>query len=67
MIKTDSENRGFSDLSKFVKRSPRWYTIIWLTVVILAFDYFLLRNVYLVIIGVLGSYLLVIIDFDRFR
>ncbi|MFG1545233.1 MAG: DUF2070 family protein [Thermoplasmataceae archaeon] len=60
MIKTDSENRGFSDLSKFVKRSPRWYTIIWLTVVILAFDYFLLRNIYLVIIGVLGSYLLVI-------
>lgn len=60
MIKSGSENKGFSDLSKFVKRSPRWYNFIWLTGLILIFDYFLLRSVYLVLVGVLGSYVLVI-------
>ncbi|MCL4341207.1 MAG: DUF2070 family protein [Candidatus Thermoplasmatota archaeon] len=60
MIKSGSENKGFSDLSKFVKRSPKWYNIIWLTAIIMAFDYFLLRSLYLVLVGILGSYLLLI-------
>ena len=60
MNKSDSERKGFSDLSKFVKKSPKWYTFPWFTLAILAIDYILFKNLYLILFGVLGSYLLAI-------
>ena len=58
--KKDHRNRAFSDLTRMVKRAPHWSNFIFFVAVILSVDYYLLRDIYLVLAGILGSYLLVI-------
>lgn len=54
------DSKAFSDLTKMVKKSPHWSVLSAITGVILLIDYFLLRNLLVVLVGILGSYLLVI-------
>lgn len=54
------DNKAFSDLTKMVKKSPHWSILSAFTGLVLFIDYLLLRNLFIVIVGILGSYLLVI-------
>ncbi len=54
------EHRRFSDLAKYVKKSPPWWAYVLPIFALLGVDYLLIRSVYVVIFGVLGSYFLVI-------
>ena len=54
------EHRKFSDLAKYVRKSPPWWVYILPILALLTVDYFLIGSIYIVIFGVLGSYLLVI-------
>ncbi|WP_393971759.1 DUF2070 family protein [Oxyplasma meridianum] len=54
------EHRKFSDLAKYVRKSPPWWAYILPILALLTVDYFLIGSLYVVIFGILGSYLLVI-------
>ncbi len=56
----EQEGKAFSDLTKMVKKSPHWSILSLYSAVILFVDYLLLRNLLVVLVGVLGSYILVI-------
>ena len=47
-------------LSGIIAPIPHWSNFIFFVAVILSVDYYLLRDIYLVLAGILGSYLLVI-------
>ena len=54
------EGRGFSDLSRFVKRSPHWSYLLLGAVIFNLINYFILKNVNIVLFGIIGSYILLI-------
>ena len=54
------EHRKFSDLAKYVRKSPPWWVYVLPILALLTVDYFLIGSLYVVIFGILGSYLLVI-------
>lgn len=56
----EQEGKAFSDLTKMVKKSPHWSMLSLYSAVILFVDYLLLRNLLVVLVGILGSYILVI-------
>ena len=56
----EQEGKAFSDLTKMVKKSPHWSILAALTAVVLFVDYLFIMSLFVVIVGVLGSYLLVI-------
>lgn len=55
----EQEGKAFSDLTKMVKKSPHWSILSVYSAVIMFIDYILLRDLTLVLIGILGSYILV--------
>lgn len=59
-MKVPGEHRKFSDLAKYVRKSPPWWVYVLPLLGLLAVDYFLIGSIYVVILGILGSYLLVI-------
>lgn len=63
-MEANHKSRTFAELSRFVYRSPHWRNIAIPVAAILLFDYFILRNIALVAIGVAGSFLLVLL-FDE--
>ncbi len=65
MVRSKTKAKGFSDLSKMIKRSPKWWQLLILVSIILTVDYFLIRNVIFILFGILGSYALLIL-FDVF-
>ena len=54
------EGRGFSDLSRFVKRSPHWSYLLLGAIAFNLVNYFILKNVNIVLFGIVGSYILLI-------
>lgn len=56
-----NKNRTFADLARFVKRSPSWPTYILPITVILTIDLVLIKSLIVVALGILGSYILVIL------
>ena len=58
---TKNSNRTFADLARFVKRSPSWPTYILPVTIILTIDFVLIKSLFVVLLGILGSYILVII------
>ncbi len=56
----EQEGKAFSDLTKMVKKSPHWSILSLYSAVILFIDYLLLRNLLVVLVGILGAYILVI-------
>ncbi len=65
MDKSRTKVKGFSDLSKMIKHSPKWWQLLILVAIILIIDYFLIRNLLFILFGILGSYALLIV-FDVF-
>ncbi len=55
----EQEGKAFSDLTKMIKKSPHWTTLSLFSAIILFIDYFLLRDLILIVVGVLGSFILV--------
>jgi len=65
LTKSKTKVKGFSDLSKLIKRSPKWWQLLILVSIILIIDYLLIRNLLFILFGILGSYAL-LIAFDVF-
>lgn len=53
------EGKAFSDLTKMIKKAPHWSTLSVYAAIIFAIDYFLVRDLKVVLVGILGSYVLV--------
>ncbi len=60
MREQEQEGKAFSDLTKMVKKSPHWSILVVLTALVLLVDYAFIMSLFIIIVGVLGSYLLVI-------
>ena len=60
MREQEQEGKAFSDLTKMVKKSPHWSILVGLTALVLFIDYLFIMSLFIIIVGVLGSYLLVI-------
>lgn len=53
-------NRTFADLSRYIRKSPSWSNYILPITIVLTIDYVLIKNILVVLVGILGSYFLVI-------
>ncbi len=53
------EGKAFSDLTKLIKKSPHWTLLTLYSAIILLIDYYLLKDLVLIIVGILGSFVLV--------
>ena len=60
MKNNENIGRGFSDLTRFVKRSPHWSYLLLGAVIFNLINYFILKNINIVIFGIIGSYILLI-------
>lgn len=58
-VRNESE-KGFSDLSRFIKKSPRASILTAGIVLFNLVNYFILRNINVVVFGIVGSYLVLI-------
>ncbi|MEM3676256.1 MAG: DUF2070 family protein, partial [Thermoplasmataceae archaeon] len=60
MERQEKETRPISDLSKYIKRSPHWAYLFSIVLVLVGIYYFLLKNFYVVLVGVLGAFIILI-------
>lgn len=60
MKERNESEKGFSDLSRFVKKSPRSSILILGIFLFNVINYLILRNINVVVFGIIGSYLVLI-------
>ncbi len=60
-METDQRSRTFAELTRFIYKSPHWRNFLIPIAAIFAFDYFLVRRIDLLLVGIIGSFLLVLI------
>ncbi|AKA49635.1 hypothetical protein IX51_11565 [uncultured archaeon] len=60
-MEANHKSRTFAELSRFIYRSPHWRNLAIPTIAIFLIDFFLLKDVFLVGVGIAGSFLLVLL------
>lgn len=65
-MEANHKSRTFAELSRFVYKSPHWRNLAIPVIAILLIDFFILRNFLLVMLGVAGSFLLVLLFDESF-
>lgn len=60
-MEANHKSRTFAELSRFIYRSPHWWNLAIPVVAIFIIDFILLRNIFVVGVGIAGSFLLVLL------